>query len=118
MLPIAIAFVGVLSLGLMFLPIAGRSAEGSARIRAVHSHLPCSDIVSRFTPLAQTIKHAVGRRVVVLVGGSHAEPIEAMGIGSALRKLATVRPGVTAFVPAKDKDGLRALMDEAGVSKP
>lgn len=50
-------------------------------ILAVHPYLPHEEIVSRFTPLADYISHAIGRPVEVRVGRDYSEHIDAIGTG-------------------------------------
>lgn len=56
--------------------------EPEPLILAVHPYLPPAEIITRFTPLADYLGHAIGRPVVVRVGPSIGQHIEAVGRNS------------------------------------
>jgi phosphonate transport system substrate-binding protein len=60
---------------------AGRS-DAQPLILAVHPYLPTAEILTRFTPLANALASAIGRPVVVRVGASYDEHIDAIGADS------------------------------------
>ncbi len=60
-------------------PAPVRAAAPEPLILAVHPYLPTSEIITRFTPLADTLAHAVGRPVKLRIGSNYAEHINAIG---------------------------------------
>ena len=48
----------------------------------MHPYLPAADLLARYTPLADALGRAVGRPIIVRVGRSYSEQIDAIGTDS------------------------------------
>jgi phosphonate transport system substrate-binding protein len=62
--------------------VAATPTSNGPLILAVHPYLPATEILARFTPLADVLARAVGRPVVVRVGSSFEEHNDAIGTDS------------------------------------
>jgi ABC-type phosphate/phosphonate transport system substrate-binding protein len=84
-------------------------AAGAARcqtsykplILGVHPYLPHDELVSRFTPLADCLGRAIGRRIEVRVIATYDEHVEAVG---GKRFMTAIHPEMTALAAPKDSD--------------
>jgi phosphonate transport system substrate-binding protein len=61
---------------------AAEETSASSLILAVHPYLPRQEINARFTPLADYLGHALGRKVTIRVGSDYADHIAAIGSDS------------------------------------
>lgn len=57
----------------------GAQSVSTPLVLAVHPYLPATEIVMRFTPLANYLAHELGQPVTVRVGRNYAEHIDAIG---------------------------------------
>ena len=78
---VRIAQAIVSALVLSFTATAGTAPAAALEplILAVHPYLPTTEIITRFTPLAEYLARVVGRPVTVRVGPSTGQHIEAVG---------------------------------------
>jgi phosphonate transport system substrate-binding protein len=82
------------------------TGDGGTLILAVHPYLPAAEILSRFTPLADALAAGIGRPVVVRVGASYDEHIDAIGSDS----VDIAYLGSAAYVTLVDKFGAKPLL--------
>lgn len=73
-----VALLGALLFGVVPAALAA-APESEPAILAVHPYLPATEVVARFTPLADYLARELGRPVRVRVGRDYEEHIEAIG---------------------------------------
>jgi len=71
-----------LALGTIAAALAQGATSPPALILAVHPYLPAAELLKRFAPLARALGQAAGRPVVVRVGSTYDEQIDAIGTDS------------------------------------
>lgn len=98
--------VSALVFGIVCAALFNRAAAQEPLILAVHPYLAPSEIVSRFTPLADQLAQALGVPIHVRVGRSYAEHIDAIGSDSV--DLAYIGP--VAYVRLVAKHGKKPLL--------
>lgn len=69
----------ILSLLMLWAAYAGQATAEPPLILAVHPYLPRQELVSRFTPLADYLGQALGRKITVRVGRDYADHLAAIG---------------------------------------
>jgi phosphonate transport system substrate-binding protein len=68
--------------GLVFLfplPASGAETSQEPLVLGVHPYLPATELLERFTPLAQYLERELGRAVIVRVGRDYQDHIELVG---------------------------------------
>ena len=92
---------------------AVNAAQPAALIFAVHPYLPPQEIMSRFSPLAHELAHAIGRPVTVHVGRSYAEHIDAVGADG----VDIAYMGPASYVKMTERYGMKPLLRSTGCQR-
>ena len=98
--------VSSLVFGIFCAALFNRAAAQEPLILAVHPYLAPTELVNRFTPLADQLARTVGVPINVRIGRSYAEHIDAIGSGSV--DLAYIGP--VAYVRLVAKHGKKPLL--------